>query len=116
MLLKQHYLPVFIEDGNTRSGAEIAQATPNAVAYAGIGGVAGAAPVGTAFIANSGLASSAPRATAIAGTSDQSPDFAVVPAKTISIARYTPQRKYHIDTVAHRVYVGAAGQPSTLKT
>ena len=81
-------------------GNEIAHVTPNAVAYAGIGGIAGAAPVGTAFIANSGLASSAPRATAIAGTSDQSPDFVVAPAKTVYIARYTPQRKYHIDTVA----------------
>ncbi|XP_065209774.1 uncharacterized protein LOC135838121 [Planococcus citri] len=85
----------------SQATGEIAQVTPNAVAYAGIGGVAGAAPVGTAYIANSGLASSAPRATAIAGTSNQSPDFAVVPAKakTISIARYTPQRKYHIDTI-----------------
>lgn len=72
------------------------------MAYAGIGGIAGAAPVGTAFVATNGLAASAPRATAVAGTSDESPEFAAVPVKKISIARYTPQRKYHVDTVEFR--------------
>ncbi|BET00667.1 Hypothetical protein NTJ_13483 [Nesidiocoris tenuis] len=49
-------------------GPSIAQAKPQAVSVAGVGGVAAAAPVGTAIVGPGGMALSAPTATAVAGT------------------------------------------------
>ncbi|XP_018897981.2 uncharacterized protein [Bemisia tabaci] len=82
-------------------GHLIAQASPEALAAAGQGGMAGAGPTGQAIVGDRGLALSAPKSTAIAGH----PDIEVVitgdkkpgskPKKPV--AKYSKSKGYHID-------------------
>lgn len=55
---------------------------PQAIALAGVGGVAAAAPVGTALVGPGGMALSAPTATAVAGPAGGTPPIAVPSANT----------------------------------
>lgn len=75
----------------------IAQASPEAIAAAGKGGMAGAGPTAQAIVGDGGLALTAPKSTAIAGH----PDIEVVinskKTQKKPVAKYSKIKGYHVD-------------------